>query len=49
MLFTDVIESRADQVANQPIYVIFERHHSCCESKLSAAIQPNAENIRIHK
>lgn len=43
------LRSRADEVANQPIYVIFEGHHSCCESKLSDAIQPDAGNIRIHK
>jgi hypothetical protein len=35
-------------VANQPIYVIFVGHHSCCKSKLSDAIQPDAANTRIH-
>jgi hypothetical protein len=43
------LRSRADPVANPPIYVIFEGHHSCCESKLSVAIQADAGNIRIHK
>jgi len=31
MLFTDVIEIPREQVANQPIYVIFDGQHSYCK------------------
>ena len=47
MLFTDVIETPR-RPGGQPIYVIFEGHHSCCKSKLSDAIQPDPVNTRIH-
>jgi len=48
MLFTDVIEIPREQVANQPIYVIFDGQHSYCKSKLSDEIQPDPANTRIH-
>jgi len=39
---------RADQVGNQPIYVIFEDHHSCLQIETIGCDQPEATNTRIH-